>query len=131
MGDKSKDQGRLFSRSYDPTTGHDRDDPRPPEEYPFYGGTAPYERGSATSYDAARRIEPVAGTIRADVLRYIRERGEHGATDEEIEAKLNLRHQTASARRRELVIGGLLIAAGTRPTSSGRQAQVWVATGRP
>ena len=53
--------------------------------------------------------------------------GSEGFTDDELEVRLELLHQTASARRRALVQKGLLVDSGeTRPTRSGRQATVWV-----
>jgi len=56
----------------------------------------------------------------------------NGLTDEEIEHTLNLKHQTASARRRELVLGGLIHDSGqTRKTTSGREATVWRAGAHP
>jgi len=49
-----------------------------------------------------------------------------GATDEEIETSLDLRHQTASARRRELVQQGRIEDSGLRRANkSGRSAIVW------
>lgn len=79
-----------------------------------------------TSRAAAEAIEPSAGSLRGMVLDLIRYRG--NATDDEIESELDLRHQTASARRRELVLGGLIFDSGLRrKTRSGRNAIVWVA----
>ena len=50
-----------------------------------------------------------------------------GFTDDELEVRLALLHQTASARRRALVQKGLIVDSGeTRPTRSGRKATVWV-----
>lgn len=87
---------------------------------------APYQRTSRTSKAAATSIEPVAGTVRAVVLAYIRGRGEYGATCEEIECGAQLKHQTASARVRELAQAGLIADSNTmRTTSSGRFAVVW------
>ena len=92
-----------------------------------YGGVPPYERESDTSRAAAFSKIPTAPTNRTEVYRFIRRHGSHGATDDEIERGLALRHQTASARRRELVLGGLVEDSGLRrPTSSGRKAAVWI-----
>lgn len=85
----------------------------------------PFQRRD-TSEAAADAAEPTAGTLRARVLEVIRGRGAHGATDDEIEAATGLRHQTASARRRELVLSGLAFDSGERrATSSGRKAIAW------
>jgi hypothetical protein len=95
-----------------------------------YDGHAPSEPKdrAGTSFAAAVSIEPHAGTLRAEVLSLIRDWGKFGRTDDEIEMKLGLRHQTASARRRELVLAGLIVDSGRkRATRSGRMAVVWVA----
>ena len=48
------------------------------------------------------------------------------STDDELESRLEMRHQTVSACRRGLVKKELAIATGkTRPTRSGRHANVW------
>lgn len=82
-----------------------------------------------TSIEAAH-FQASSGKASGDearVLKLIRERG--GCTDDEIEVALNLRHQTASARRRGLVLKGLVVeTAGRRKTRSGRRATVWRAT---
>jgi hypothetical protein len=88
----------------------------------------PYVR-QGTSIEAAGR-QAASGKALTDeerVLDLIRSRGDRGATDDEIEAALNLRHQTASARRRGLVIGNLVIDSGRRrQTRSGYDATIWV-----
>lgn len=72
---------------------------------------------------------PNSGTHRLKVLQLIAERRNHGATDDEIEHALGLRHQTASARRNELVKDGWIVKSQMeRPTSSGDMAVVWVLT---
>lgn len=86
---------------------------------------APFVSGSPTSEAAAASMAPHAGTVRDDVLKYIKSTG-HGATCDEVEAALNLRHQTASARVRELAKTMRIMDSGTtRPTRSGRKAVVW------
>ena len=95
-----------------------------------YGGTPPHVKDSDTSWEAALRVAGSAGSVRRRVFRYITSCLHYGTTDEEIEIELELRHQTASARRRELVILGLVIDSGKRrPTSSGCTATVWVEKG--
>lgn len=97
-----------------------------PEPYPFYGGTPPHSNPT-TSHDAAVQIKPEAATLRARVLDTIKAAGDSGATDDEIEQATGLVHQTASARRRELALGGKIVDSGQRrPTRSGRKAIVWV-----
>ncbi len=52
-----------------------------------------------------------------------------GFTDDELEEVMNLRHQTLSARRRELVLQCRIKDSGLRrKTRSGRTATVWVVT---
>lgn len=88
----------------------------------------PYARDSETSMAAAVEIEPHAGTLLLKVLAEIRRSGIIGRTDDEIEYQLGMRHQTASARRNDLVARGMIEDSGrTRRTSSGRKATVWVA----
>lgn len=92
----------------------------------------PYEPSSATSKNAARSMRGREPSDRQRVHEFLAQRGEYGATDEEIEEALGLRHQTASARRRGLCIKHKVRDSGaTRATSSGRQATVWVCTVRP
>ena len=82
--------------------------------------------GSEPSEDAAYRIKGYAKTARERVLNFIQGRGHHGATDYEIEQSLNIKHQTCSPRRRELVQAGLVEdAKKRRSTGSGFTATVW------
>ena len=91
-----------------------------------YNNEAPFVAGSETSEEAARSID--AGTIRSRVHKLIEDMGCLGATDEELETKLGMRHQTVSARRRELVLIGKAKDSGVkRRTTSGRKAVVWIA----
>lgn len=88
-------------------------------------GEQPYSDGD-TSRAAAVAAESVAPKDRARVLSFIRSRGSEGAIDDEIEVALSLSHQTASARRRELVLAGLVAEAGKkRLTRTGSPAKVW------
>lgn len=83
-----------------------------------------------TSSAAAASL-PGDGTIPHIVLSSIWAAGEHGRTDDEMEAETNMAHQTVSASRNRLVAHGWLIAMMnggervTRPTRSGRAATVW------
>ena len=84
----------------------------------------PYVRGSDTSEAAALSIEPLAGSLRAIVLSTLRVGG--AMTCDEIEVELAMRHQTASARIRELALAGHIYDDGQRrKTRSGRFAVVW------
>lgn len=86
----------------------------------------PYVPGSATSKAAAYSMLPIAGTMRARVFDVIKA-GVDGATDEEIEIALGGKHQSVSARRRELVLGGHIVDSGrTRINKSGRDSTVWI-----
>ena len=94
-------------------------------QYKLYGGLPPHS-DNETSKAAAISMLDTADTLRAVVFRFIREQGEHGATDDEIEINLHLSHQTASARRRELVLLDAIGESGKlRKTRSGRNAKVW------
>ena len=85
--------------------------------------------GSATSAAAADSVEKGRAKASRRVREYIGAQGDLGATDDEVERALGMRHQTASARRRELYLTGAVIDSGLRrATSSGRLATVWVAS---
>lgn len=92
----------------------------------------PHAKGSATSKAAAEQAAAKAPSVREIILAVLRRRGLCGATDDELERELGLSHQTVSARRRELVQAGFVIACGdsTRKTRHGRAATVWVTTGK-
>lgn len=95
--------------------------------YPFYGGTPPHESGSSTSLAAAQRARGNGARDRLRVLRFFEQRGELGATDDEIEQALSFLHQTASPRRVELAQAGLIRRTKRRrPTRHGSPADVWV-----
>jgi hypothetical protein len=111
-------QGEMFPEEPAPT----------PATYPesLYGGMPPHE-SPVTSLAAAASVATSSNTLRERVYSAIAAAGEWGMTDDEIERETSLRHQTASARRRELVLLGRIKPNGqTRRTSSGRSAQVWV-----
>lgn len=92
-------------------------------------GRAPYVKGSATSKAAAESVEPTLSDTEHKVLGVFVERHFVGATDDEIEVELNMRHQTASARRRGLEEKGLVMKTDdTRLTRSGRKARVYLLT---
>jgi hypothetical protein len=90
---------------------------------------APFQRRSPTSQAAALAVEPRSGTLRAMVLSFLRGRGATGATDEEIQLRVPMNANTERPRRVELVRGGFILDSGrTRPTVSGDEAVVWVAS---
>jgi len=71
---------------------------------------------------SARRMQDIALTL-------LQVRGTTGLTSDELEGLTGWRHQTASARLRELVLAGLAKDTDRRRlTSSGRTAVVRVAT---
>jgi hypothetical protein len=81
---------------------------------------------SETSKEAFESIQPVAGNMRAMVYGFIQGRGQYGATCDEIEEGLDMRHQTCSARVRDLVKDGSIRFKGEkRKTRSGRKAEVY------
>lgn len=88
----------------------------------------PFVSGSDTSTDAARSMDPHAARCRASVYHAVKE-APNGATCDEIEATLRMRHQNVSARLRELVLANAIVDSGARrPTRSGRNARVYVVT---
>jgi hypothetical protein len=82
---------------------------------------------AGTSKEAARRIEGHSPKARRRVHDFIRDRGPHGATDEEGEFALGIKPQSYTPRRGELVALGLVVDSGQRrKTESGRPAAVWI-----
>ena len=78
-----------------------------------------------TSIAAAHSMREAADSIRKRVFERISET-KYGMTCDEIEVALDLRHQTASARLRELVLQGRLVDSKVRRlTRSGRWAVVY------
>lgn len=79
-----------------------------------------------TSDEAYASVIDEASRLRAEVHRAIRDAGDQGATCDEVEVRLAMRHQTASARVRELALRDRVVDSGTRRrTRSGRTAIVW------
>jgi hypothetical protein len=91
--------------------------------------TEPHTAVRATSRAAARSLTNSAlSHMRLRVYGFVRDRAQ-GATCDETEAGLGLRHQTASARLRELFLAGWLFTTEeTRLTRSHRRARVYRAT---
>lgn len=91
---------------------------------------APWVRGSETSHAAARSMDQHLGRLQSVVLEFIRSRGEHGATDQEVQIALDLAPQTQGPRRIELENKGFVRRTDrARKTTSGRRARVYVAVG--
>ena len=77
-----------------------------------------------TSEEAAARIEP--NRLARQVLGYVRMTRWRGATCDDVEVGLGMRHQTASARCRELELARRIVKTqDKRPTRSGRPARVY------
>ncbi len=92
---------------------------------PVTNETTPFERQSETSQAAAESMAPLTGKLRLRIHGYLAKAGRNGRTTEEIEDALDLRHQTASPRVRELWQLGRIGTEMKRRTSSGRMANVW------
>ena len=88
----------------------------------------PYVKGSETSKAAADSMITAATGIKHRIYNHLLALGEHGATDDEVEVALDLTHQTASSRRRNLeLVGAVRKTTDKRRTRSGREAFVYVA----
>lgn len=86
----------------------------------------PYSNAD-TSKEAAESIRSSSSSMRELVFRVIKLSGVRGMTDDEIEIETGLPHQTASARRRELVLREKIKQSGERrKTRRGRFAHVHV-----
>lgn len=95
-----------------------------------YGG-APFVAGSETSEEAAALIGPKAETLRMQVLKFLIDQGDDGATDEEIQDATGMGSNTERPRRRELEEANLVLKTyRIRRNRSKRRAAVYVATER-
>ncbi len=95
--------------------------------YRHYDGHPPHVKGSDTSRAAALEIEEPLGRLQEMILRFVHSCGKQGATSDEVEEALLLRHQSCSARILELRQDGLLTDSGQRrATRSGRLAAAWI-----
>lgn len=93
-------------------------------KYPFQPG---FVDGSDTSQQAAESMGAKAPSLRDDILGHF-VKSSNGFTCDEIEELFEIKHQTASARIRELVMFGKLVDTGERrKTRSGRPARVYEA----
>jgi hypothetical protein len=89
---------------------------------------SPTTRGAADARaESAAAIAAVSGEMRNEVLTFIRQAGHAGRTDEEVSLQLEMKLDTARARRCELRDAGLVKDSGRRrPTQAGRNAVVWI-----
>ena len=92
-------------------------------ESPYPDGLPGHVQGDGPSIEAAVSMLPVAGNLQRQVYDFIDRGG--GATCEEVEMALGLRHQTASARIRELALAGHVASVKKRRNVTGRRAWVW------
>jgi hypothetical protein len=90
----------------------------------FSAARAPSQQHSRTSMQAADSLDAKAlNALQRKVLAWLVENGP--ATDEEMQGGLEMNPSTQRPRRIELARRGLVVEAGTRKTSSGRNASVW------
>ena len=96
------------------------------------GKGVPFVKGSDTSTAAADSMLEHSKSIEVKILSLFMKSGHYGLTDDEIEQHFGLKHQTVSARRRQLEKKGMVVKMYNhgkrvkRPTRSGRQAGVYV-----
>ena len=89
-----------------------------------YPSTPGFVKGNDTSRAAAEDVAPSAAGMRQRVLDHIRKFGP--CTCDEVEHDMDLKHQTASARIRELSMSGnILVMEERRKTRSGSSARVY------
>lgn len=92
---------------------------------PLFTQRAPSVNGSMTSAQAADSLGPQTLTaLQRRVLELLQATRE-GLTDEEMQRRLGMNPSTQRPRRIELARRGMVVEAGTRKTSSGRNASVW------
>jgi hypothetical protein len=97
-------------------------------KYPkkLYRGLPPHVAHSDTSRAAALAQLGRATREHKRIYKHVKQAGAQGKTCDEVEEELKLRHQTASARLRELTImGKLAIDDLKRPTRTGNPAHVY------
>ena len=94
--------------------------------YDWYDGRPP-RVDDDTSGEAGDSILPSINTLQGKALALVRSSGCLGMTCDELEVEMGGRHQTISARVRELSLAGLIAdEGGRRKTRSGRKARVYV-----
>jgi hypothetical protein len=91
-----------------------------------YNGKPPFVRNSDTSKAASNDVAGRTASLRARCLQLIKDANMRGMTCDEIELVTGERHQTISARVRELVLADKILDSGARrATSSGSQARIY------
>ncbi len=93
----------------------------------LYDGRPPCQVHSETSIQAAEEISDDAISIRSRVYRFIEDRGDGGATDQEVQVSLSMNVCTEVPRRRELQLNGKVVDSGQRRlTMARKKAVVWM-----
>lgn len=93
---------------------------------PLFARPAPAQQHSVTSMQAADSMDAKRlNALHRQVLAFLRQRGDLGATDEEMQLGIPMAPSTQRPRRVELARRGLVIEAGVRKTASKRNATVW------
>lgn len=96
------------------------------DELPLFRKRAPAVQSSITSMQAADSLTPSRlNDLQDRVYRFLKSRGDHGATDEQLADGLGLNPSTARPRRIELVRLNLVVKGDRRKTRSGRSADAW------
>lgn len=86
-----------------------------------------FNNGSWTSKEASRLAEPFKSKVRVEILGFLDNQKQDGATDQELELALNRPGNTIRPGRVNLVKEKLVIDSGKwRYTQSHRPAKVWV-----
>ena len=83
----------------------------------------PAQAHSETSKAAAEAIAPHVNQLQLRILELLRDTGP--ATDEDIQANLQMNPSTERPRRIEFVNKGLVAPVGEHKTRSGRKASLW------
>lgn len=92
----------------------------------IYPDTPGYQRGSETSQAAAVSMIQNSKTKRAQIVKEMSKQGFCGMTIDEAAVLLDCQTGTASARMRELELGGEIIkSTATRKTRFGKKARVY------
>jgi hypothetical protein len=87
-----------------------------------FDNTSPLELSREAK--ASLSVDVLSGMQRR-VYEFIRDQGEHGATDEECQRGLEMNPSSQRPRRGELADAGLIVVAGKRMTSAYKRATVW------
>ena len=88
--------------------------------------TKAYHGGNPESLDASRSLDPHKRLLMLQVESLLACAGPRGLTSDEVEQRLGMTHQTASARLTELKCRGLALPGERRMTRSGRWARALV-----